>query len=434
MSKISDLKFDDKNFNKHTQAGMGLLEKSLKEFGAGRSILIDKDNNIIAGNGIIEAAGQAGFEKVKIVETTGDEIVAVKRTDVSLNSDMGREMALADNATAAADLEWDKDTIGEFFEPEDVEKWNIDLDWGDTMNDYESGALTDRFGAPPYSVLDAKQGYWQARKEQWLSLGIKSEVGRDNNLIGEGLQKLLEKSHRNTAEKLNGTSVFDPVLTELMYRWFAKESGSVLDPFAGGSVRGIVASKLGLTYTGCELRPEQVEANRDNANAICKSNVPMWVEGDSNKTIDSLDETYDFVFSCPPYADLEVYSDDPADLSTMEYKDFLATYRSIIKKAVSKLKDNRFAAFVISEVRDRKGVFVNLVPDTIKAFEDAGMQYYNEIILLNNIVTAGLRANKTFGNNRKVIRVHQNVVVFYKGDVSKIKDNFSILKGVDFNE
>lgn len=129
MSKISDLKFDDKNFNKHTQAGMGLLEKSLKEFGAGRSILIDKDNNIIAGNGIIEAAGQAGFEKVKIVETTGDEIVAVKRTDVSLNSDMGREMALADNATAAADLEWDKDTIGEFFEPEDVEKWNIDLDW-----------------------------------------------------------------------------------------------------------------------------------------------------------------------------------------------------------------------------------------------------------------------------------------------------------------
>lgn len=127
MSKISDLKFDDKNFNKHTQAGMGLLEKSLKEFGAGRSILIDKDNNIIAGNGIIEAAGQAGFEKVKIVETTGDEIVAVKRTDVSLNSDMGREMALADNATAAADLEWDEDILNEFFEPEELNKWLVDI-------------------------------------------------------------------------------------------------------------------------------------------------------------------------------------------------------------------------------------------------------------------------------------------------------------------
>lgn len=111
MSKISDLKLDDKNFNKHTEFGMGLLEKSLKQFGAGRSILIDKDNNIIAGNGIVEAAGQAGLEKVKIVETTGDEIVAVKRTDVSLNSRKGREMALADNATAAADLEWDDGTV-----------------------------------------------------------------------------------------------------------------------------------------------------------------------------------------------------------------------------------------------------------------------------------------------------------------------------------
>ena len=127
MSKISDLKFDDKNFNKHTQAGMGLLEKSLKEFGAGRSILIDKDNNIIAGNGIIEAAGQAGFEKVKIVETTGDEIVAVKRTDVSLNSQMGREMALADNATAAADLEWNEEFLNEMFEPEELNKWLVDI-------------------------------------------------------------------------------------------------------------------------------------------------------------------------------------------------------------------------------------------------------------------------------------------------------------------
>lgn len=129
MTDISDLKFDDKNFNKHTQKGMGLLEKSLQQFGAGRSILIDKDNNIIAGNGIVEAAGAVGLEKVRIVETTGDEIVAVKRTDVTLNSAKGREMALADNATASADLEWDKDNIAEYFEPEETEAWGLDIDW-----------------------------------------------------------------------------------------------------------------------------------------------------------------------------------------------------------------------------------------------------------------------------------------------------------------
>lgn len=127
MSSISDLKFDDKNFNKHTEYGMSLLEKSLKENGAGRSILIDKDNNIIAGNGIIEAAGQAGFEKVKIVETSGDEIIAVKRTDIALDSEQGRTMALADNATVAADLSWDEDLLEKFFEKDELRGWGIDL-------------------------------------------------------------------------------------------------------------------------------------------------------------------------------------------------------------------------------------------------------------------------------------------------------------------
>lgn len=129
MGKIDELKFDDKNFNKHTEYGMSLLEKSLRENGAGRSILIDKDNNIIAGNGIVEAAGQIGLENVKVVETTGDEIIAVKRTDVSLDSKKGREMALADNATARADLEWDEENLKSEFDEEELRDWGVDLDW-----------------------------------------------------------------------------------------------------------------------------------------------------------------------------------------------------------------------------------------------------------------------------------------------------------------
>lgn len=126
MAKIDELKFDDKNFNKHTEYGMSLLEKSLRENGAGRSILIDKDNNIIAGNGIVEAAGSVGLEKIKIVETNGDEIVAVKRTDITLDSEQGRQMALADNATALADIEWDDDVVRV-----ETEKWGINIgDWG----------------------------------------------------------------------------------------------------------------------------------------------------------------------------------------------------------------------------------------------------------------------------------------------------------------
>lgn len=129
MANISELKFDDKNFNDHTEFGMSLLEKSLQDYGAGRSILIDKNNNIIAGNGIVEAAAQAGIENVRIIETQGEELVAVKRIDVDLNTQKGREMAFADNATASVDLSWNKDNIGEFFTPEDTEEWGVVLDW-----------------------------------------------------------------------------------------------------------------------------------------------------------------------------------------------------------------------------------------------------------------------------------------------------------------
>lgn len=127
MSSIKDLKFDNKNFNKHTEYGMSLLEKSLRENGAGRSILLDKDNNIIAGNGVVEAACQIGLDKVKIVEANGDEIIAVKRTDIALDSKKGREMALADNATAKADIEWDEEALRDEFDDDELKSWGVDL-------------------------------------------------------------------------------------------------------------------------------------------------------------------------------------------------------------------------------------------------------------------------------------------------------------------
>lgn len=139
MATIKELKFDDKNFNKHTEFGMSLLEKSLRENGAGRSILIDKDNNIIAGNGIIEAAGQIGLENVRVVESDGSEIIAVKRTDISLDSEKGRTMALADNATAMADLEWDEELV-----KLETEKWGINVEnWGISFDEIKGELLNE---------------------------------------------------------------------------------------------------------------------------------------------------------------------------------------------------------------------------------------------------------------------------------------------------
>ena len=129
-AKLSDLVFDDKNFNKHTEYGMSLIEKSIRNNGAGRSILIDKNNRIIAGNGVTEIAGQIGLDDVQIVETDGTKIIAVKRTDIDLDSKQGREMALADNATGAADLQWDAEELQKAMDefaitPQD---WGVDID------------------------------------------------------------------------------------------------------------------------------------------------------------------------------------------------------------------------------------------------------------------------------------------------------------------
>ena len=133
MSNISELRFDDKNMNDHTEYGMSLLEKSLRDFGAGRSILIDKNNNIIAGNGVIEAAGNIGLEDMKIVETTGDKIVAVKRTDIELDSREGRGLAMADNATSSADLSWNKGNIEEVSEKFNIEPGEWISDWNNSQ-------------------------------------------------------------------------------------------------------------------------------------------------------------------------------------------------------------------------------------------------------------------------------------------------------------
>ena len=95
-NKISDLKFDSRNANKHSEEGMQKLGKSIKKIGLGRSILISDDNEIIAGNGVTESAINAGIENVRIIETDGTEIIAVKRTDIKSGTKEFYEMALSD--------------------------------------------------------------------------------------------------------------------------------------------------------------------------------------------------------------------------------------------------------------------------------------------------------------------------------------------------
>ena len=293
---------------------------------------------------------------------------------------------------------------------------NIDLFGNEIVKDV---LLRDKFIEPPFTVLDSKSGNWSKRRTKWKRLGIKSEIGRDAIIKGTtNMTKLMKDKTRCKGQHKvhDGTSIFDPALAELIYHWFCKEGGYILDPFAGGSVRGIVANYLGFKYTGIDIRKEQIESNREQAmNILPIENQPQWYVGDSNEVLDiDFNHKFDLIFSCPPYADLEVYSKLPGDISNMPYAKFLITYKSIIKKAVAHLKVGGFACFVIGEVRDKKGNYIGFVPDTIAAMKEANLDYYNECVYLNGMAGACLTAGRIMGISKKCKKVHQNVVVFKK--------------------
>lgn len=273
----------------------------------------------------------------------------------------------------------------------------------------EDEILRDKFIEPPFSVLDAKSGNWVRRKKLWKSKGIKSEIGRNAKTFG----KFTPNQGNSNRFDDKATSIFDPALCEVLYTWFCKEGGTILDPFAGGSVRGIVANYLGYKYSGIDIRQEQIESNREQAvNILPLDNQPQWYIGDSDKILDGKwNVKFDMVFSCPPYADLEVYSDLEGDISNKPYKEFLASYESIIKKSCALLNDDGYACFVVGEVRDKFGNYIGFVPDTIKAFEKCGMKFYNEAIFLDQLGTASMRANGNM-KSKKLVKVHQNILVF----------------------
>lgn len=279
--------------------------------------------------------------------------------------------------------------------------------------------LRDKFIEPPFSVLDTKSGNWQNRKRTWKRIGMKSEVGRKDDMTYKGAVKSFDyyrqKEGKVKQSKEQGTSIFDPALCEVLYHWFVPENGTILDPFSGGSVRGIVANYLGYNYTGIDIRQEQIDSNREQAIDILDVNKqPNWYVGDSNEVLDGFNKEFDFVFSCPPYADLEVYSDLEGDISNMPYEKFMKAYEEIIAKSCNLLKSGCYACFVVGEVRNKQGNYIGFVPDTIRAFEKAGVNYYNEGILLNPVASASMRADKQFSAGKKLVKIHQNILVFKK--------------------
>jgi hypothetical protein len=136
--KISDLIPDHANANKGTERGRYALEASLRQYGAGRSILLDKNGRIIAGNKTVEVAADVGLDDVLIVQTDGKQIVAVQRTDLDIDSEAGRGLAYADNRVGELSLEWDAEQV--------IADLNAGVDLSALFFDFEIDRILGREG------------------------------------------------------------------------------------------------------------------------------------------------------------------------------------------------------------------------------------------------------------------------------------------------
>lgn len=578
-----------RNWRRHPQEQRSALRSVLEEIGfAGAIIAVKRGDRYLMADGHLRKDEAAGPVPVLIVDLTDQELDKLLATYDSLGA-----MAKPDESAWSellASLESQSDPLRAT-----LQAMEATLGFGEKeATRANANALVDRFLVPPFTVLDARQGYWQDRKRHWLSLGIKSEVGRD-------AVALRTENHAQAISDQIGTSVFDPVLCEVAYRWFSSPGAAVLDPFAGGSVRGIVAAVLGRHYTGIDLRPAQVEANRQQATEVLEeraalsepvlsdspqenagenaksaieitnrwapptedhagataqaaasivapyvkagimgrlpmgayreaaaagdlmlavgpagevlgmvfvggsgksqalkirqiarressppgvglamltwaiarakergktrlelevrpenararafyarngfteveakgenllltcpipasekpipaSATPRWFHGDSLDVRNIAPGEYDLLFSCPPYGDLEPYSDDPSDLSNMEYGQMIGVYRAIIGRCCGMLKQDRFAVWVVGDFRDGAGNLRGFVGDTVAAFRDAGLALYNDAVLVTQIGSLALRTGRQFTNSRKFGRTHQYVLTFVKGDAKK---------------
>jgi len=283
--------------------------------------------------------------------------------------------------------------------------------------------LCDYFIVPPFSILNSSSKEWQQRKKLWVHRINDKAQARKNKL-----RNYTEVGVEFMAIKGDTTSVLDPVLCEVLLHWFTEETHHCFDPFAGDAVFGFCSAFKGRFFEGIELRQEQVEFNQkliDELNTGAKYHCD-----DALNILNYFEkESKDFMFTCPPYADLEVYSDLENDLSNMTYEQFFETIEKVFFDCYKVLKNERFAAVVIGEVRHKTtGCYIGLVPKIIDIMERAGFLYYNDMILQTPVGNLMMRAGRYMNQNRKIGKQHQNVLIFYKGNPKNISKHFNKIK------
>lgn len=416
----------ERNAKEHPPEQIEQIKKSIQDYGMDDPIGIWGEKNIIVeGHGRLLACKALGFTEVPCIRL--DHMTDAQRREYALvhnqttmNSPFNSEML---------DLELGDllDFDAEFFGFDKSEQEKIDE---------AKGKLADAFIVPPLSILDSRQAYWQERKKQWHTLIRDNGAAREggNDLFAQR-NKFVKRVKGKAVRESSSASLLDPVLCEILCQWFIPNTDpdvpkKCFDCFAGDTSFGFVASYLGHEFVGTELRQSQADFNQRRCDEF---NLPAKYICDDGRNIDKhlAPESMDFFFSCPPYYDMEVYSDDANDASNQEtYEDFYAIIDEAFSRAAKCLKKNRFAAVVCQDVRGKNGAYYGFPEDIVATFERNGCHLYNRLCLIRTVGSAAMFARTSMNTTRKARAVHEEVLVFFSGDGSELQTEDDVVDAI----
>lgn len=284
----------------------------------------------------------------------------------------------------------------------------LKTEWNDLI---EEKGLKHNVPNPKFA---SREGCWQGESGFSNVVLASQEVTEDDEVVTNS-----GRSHNGNA------SVLDPVVCEVILRFFMPKNGKrVYNPFGGGVQMGFVTSWYGYDYVASEIRQNQCDCN----NLICKDyGTAQWIKSDTSKYIP--DGKFDLVFTCPPYYRVEQYLDyngksPEGEINSLPtYEQFRDTLFEGYKNAIVALNDDCFFVVMTGDSRDKNGAYYGCEAEHELFFKSQGLHIYNRITYLECEFTRLAQAKKTL-NYRKFPKREQKILVFYKGDMSKIKDNF----------
>ena len=354
-------------------------------------IVVPKDGIyvVIAGNMRLRAMQELKMKeapcKVLPADTTIEKLKAYTIKD---------NVPFGEHDWSALANEWDAGQLAE---------WGLDVPIPDEDADHSNAPKSDDL-YKPYSIINRQADGWPDRSSMLRAM-LPEGMGRNDGLASD--VDRLSEHFKDWSGNETGTSIFDPCIAEWCYTMF--RPSSVLDPFCGGPSRGYVAAMMGIQYKGFDIRAEQLEVNRQRIDQF--ATLPDYVLSCYSRYTDV--DTYDMVMTCPPYGDLEVYSDAKEDISNKSPEQFAEAYRAIISKAWAALNAGGHACIVVGNYR-RKKVHIDLELLTKSILTDCGGDIIGDCIIVDPIGSKAMIGKPHLERYGLITRCHHYLVVARK--------------------